>query len=119
MTIRYKDLPDQGELRIDSVSALPSDLRPTSVERRPDGFVMAHSESGNHHVLSGDVDVLERTDTRTGMDILYAIVKEGGAKLWQDAGTPHKPVMLDEGIYSFRTKREYDPFAEEVRRVAD
>lgn len=37
----------------------------------------------------------------------------------QDAGNAHETQVLEPGIYEFRISREYDPFADQIRRVAD
>ena len=110
---------NQGEVRIDRIEAMPDGAQTKKMERSPKGYIISHSESGHHHLLDGDVEVLERTDNvPTGMRMLYAIVKEPG-RLYQDAATPHQPIDLDPGIYEMRVKREYDPFAEQARQVAD
>lgn len=110
----------QGEAKVFRVDALPEDLVPMP-DRTASGLaIISHSESGHHHVLTRPgIEVLERTkDVPTGMRILYAIVKEPTA-LKQDAHVPHQPVNLDPGIYEIRIQREYDPFSEQARRVAD
>lgn len=110
---------NQGEIRVNRIDALPEvEMRPHA-EKIGAAFVISHSEQGNHHVIDGDVEVMERTqDVPAGMRILYAIVKAPTA-LRQDAATPHKAIPLPPGIYEMRLKREFDPFAEQVRRVAD
>lgn len=118
MTVKFKSLPDQGEIRIDRIEAIPACKTKPFTERGAKGWIISHSEQGNHHVLGGDCDVMERVDVPTGARILYAIVKEP-TRLFQDAAVPHDPVDLDPGIYEFRLKREFDPFAEQARRVAD
>lgn len=80
--------------------------------------IISHSESGNHHVLDGCVAVMEKPDAPEGMRILYALLEEPTA-LIQDASDAHGSHMLDPGIIEFRIAREFDPFAEQVRRVAD
>lgn len=109
---------NQGEIRIDRIDAIPEGQTKPFTERNAKGAIISHSESGHHHILEGGAEVMERVDAPEGARILYAIVKEP-TRLFQDAGTPHDPVMLDAGIYEFRIKREFDPFAEEARRVAD
>ena len=112
-------IANQGEIRIDRVGAVPDFKTCPFEERNEKGFIISHSEQGHHHILGGDVEVLERTESvPAGARILYAIVKSP-AKLFQDATVPHAPVDLGEGIYEFRIKREYDPFAKQARRVAD
>jgi hypothetical protein len=88
------------------------------VERTSKGWIVSHSESGNHHILTGG-EVMERTDNvRPGMAVLYALLDEP-ASLIQDATVPHEGYDLSPGIYEFRISREFDPFAEQARRVAD
>lgn len=111
-------IANQGEIRIDRIDEIPEDKTQAFTERNDKGFIISHSEQGHHHILGGDVDVLERVSAPAGARILYAIVREP-TKLFQDAAVPHQPIHLDPGIYEFRIKREFDPFAEQVRQVAD
>lgn len=110
----------QGEVRVYKIDAIPADI----VTRKPElnahgAAIISHSEQGHHHVI-GDAEVIERTDNvPAGMAIFYAIVKDP-TSLKQDAATPHKSIPLDaDSIYELRVAREYDPFSEQVRRVAD
>lgn len=111
-------IANQGEIRIDRIAAMPEIAAKPFTEKNGKGWIISHSEQGHHHILGGDCEVMERVDAPTGARILYAIVKEP-ARLFQDAVVPHDPVDLDPGIYEFRLKREFDPFAEQARRVAD
>ena len=108
----------QGEIRIVKIDALP-DMESKPGEKIDGAWVISHSESGNHHVLDGG-DVLERTDkVPEGMRILYAAIDEV-TSLRQDAGgNPHEKFDLEPGFYEFRISREYDPFMEQARIVAD
>lgn len=108
----------QGEVRIVKIDAMPKGMTTKPVEKLRKGFIISHSESGHHHLLTGG-DVMERTDkVPAGMQQFYAILDEP-QKLIQDAATPHGGYTLDPGIYRFDVSREYDPFAEQARRVAD
>lgn len=108
----------QGEVRIVKIDALPETMDTQTVERIGSGYVISHSESGHHHVLTGG-DVMERTsNVPAGMQIFYAMLDEP-QQFVQDAANPHGGYDLDPGIYEFRVSREFDPFAEQVRRVAD
>lgn len=118
MSINRTPIANQGEIRVDLLSEAPGyDVREFT-ERNAKGHIISHSESGHHHILGGDCEVMERVDAPVGMRILTAIVREP-TKLFQDAATPHETVSLEPGIYELRIKREYDPFAEQARRVAD
>jgi hypothetical protein len=108
----------QGEVRIARISELPADMETTSVERIASGYIISHSESGHHHVLTGG-EVMERTDkVPAGMRIFYALL-DAPASLVQDAPVPHEGFDLAPGIYQFTISREYDPFAAQARIVAD
>jgi len=108
----------QGEITIIEIATLPDNIQTKPAERSDKGWIIAHSKSGHHHVLTGG-DVMERTtDVPAGMQVLYALLEEP-ASLVQDAQTPHGSYDLPSGLYEFRIAREYDPFAEQARRVAD
>ena len=116
----------QGEITIiahldehgQPLTALPGGIETKPAQRTAKGWIISHSESGHHHVLTGG-EVLERTDhVPEGMQVLYALL-DGPAELVQDADTPHGSFSLPAGLHEFRIAREYDPFAEQARRVAD
>lgn len=107
----------QGEVTIIKIDALPPGVktRPATQRTARGHVIISHSESGHHHVVASG-EVLERVDPPQGMQIFYAIFP--GALL-QDAPTPHESFDLPDEFYEFRVAREYDPFAEQARRVAD
>lgn len=108
----------QGEITIILIDALPANMETKPVERCAVGHIISHSESGHHHCLTAG-EVMERTnDVPQGMQIIYALLDKPAA-LVQDAPVPHDGYDLAPGIYEFRVSREYDPFAEAARRVAD
>lgn len=109
----------QGEITIYKIGALPKDAVEAKVERTQRGPIISHSESGHHHVLDRpDVKVFEKKNPAKGMAVLYAIL-DNPTGLVQDAPVPHEGYTLDKGIYEFRIAREFDPFSEQARRVAD
>lgn len=119
----FKTNGAQGEVNFRRISALPEDgssgLTVLSPERGL--LIVGHSESGHHHGFRAEpgVTVLERTKgVPAGMKIFYAIL-ENPTALIQDAAAPHDAVAFDAGIFEFKISREYDPFAEQARRVAD
>ena len=93
-------------------------MKTKPAEKTLKGFIVSHSESGHHHLLTGG-DVMERMDNvPAGMQIFYGILDEP-ASFIQDAGNAHGGYDLEAGNYEFRVSREFDPFAEQARRVAD
>lgn len=108
----------QGECTIRRIDALPVSLETKPVERTKAGFIISHSEQGHHHILTGG-DVLERVDrVPEGMQIFFAILSEP-QQFIQDAANPHGGYDLPAGIYEFRISREFNPFLDEARKVAD
>ncbi len=109
----------QGEITIIKIDVAPADFDTmTPAQKVALGSVISHSESGNHHVLT-EGTVMERTkDVPQGMRVLYAILDKPG-ELVQDAVVPHGKYSLAAGIYEMRIAREFDPFAEQARQVAD
>mgnify|MGYP003509607273 CR=1 FL=1 len=107
----------QGEVTIIKIDRIPENAKTKpATERNAKGqLIISHSESGHHHVVM-DGEVLECTDAPNGMQIFYAIFPRA---LVQDAPTPHESYDLPDQFYEFRIAREFDPFAEEARRVAD
>lgn len=119
MTMKLTNVGAQGEVMIFRChGALPAGLKPLDdldARGRP---IIGHSESGHHHVLEQAVEVLEHPEPPQGMRILYALL-DAPTALIQDAATPHAPHLLEPGLYQFRIAREYDPFIEQARLVAD
>lgn len=114
----FNEAAAQGEVNIKRVVNLPSDLIPVSADNG--AFVIGHSESGHTHVIDAPgVEVMEQTaGVPEGMRILYAIVNNP-TSLRQNASNPHEQIKLDPGMYAFKISREFDPFADQARRVAD
>lgn len=113
-------IAQQGEVKVYKIDAVPAGIQTRAPERNAHGAaIISHSESGHHHVIA-NADVMERVDNvPTGMRIFYAIAKTATA-LRQDAATPHKHIPIEaDSIYELRVSREYDPFAEQARQVAD
>ena len=109
----------QGEVRMQPIASIPScEMR--RVDAKDGVIIVGESESHHHHVLDADgVTVMERTSgVPEGMRVLYAIV-EKPTRLRQTAGNPHGAHTIEPGKYVIPIKREYDPFLEQARRVAD
>lgn len=118
ITKRYTPIA-QGEITcFPCEGTLPEGLVAMTEADRHGRPIISHSESGNHHVLDRAVTVLEKPDAPEGMRILYALLDEP-TQLIQDASDAHGKHDLPAGLYEFRIAREFDPFSEQVRRVAD
>ena len=113
------NVQQQGEVYVEKIEEVPDGLNAFTGEMSAGAYVISHSESGHHHVIdAADCMVMEHPEPPAGMQILYAIVKNP-ASLRQNAANAHEAADLDPGIYELRIAREFDPFEEEVRRVAD
>ena len=109
----------QGEIFIRKITELPDELTEHADVNEAGQPIISHSESGNHHVLERPVKVMKVKSPRKGLDIFYAILDEANA-LVQDAQVPHDRHDFEAGeIIEMRISREYDPFTEQARRVAD
>ena len=109
----------QGEVRMEPIKEIPEcGLR--QIEAKNGVIIVGESESHHNHVLDADgVTVMERTtDVPRGMRILYAIV-EKPTRLRQTAGNPHGAHTIEPGKYEIPIKREFNPFTEQARMVAD
>ena len=109
----------QGEISIFAVGDLPNGLVPFTDQDKLGRPIISHSENGNHHLLDASgITVMEKPDAPGGMRILYALLNEP-TLLFQDAGDAHGEHILPAGVIEFRLAREYDPFSEQIHRVAD
>ncbi len=107
----------QGEVVIIKIDRIP-ECNSKPAERIEAGVILSHSEQGHHHVLTGG-DVVERVqDVPDGLQIFYAAIANA-ERVRQDAAVPHDAIELPPGNYEFRISREWDPFGEQARRVAD
>lgn len=107
----------QGEAffrRVDGVTGAVKEVAPEGGK-----VIVAHSETGHHHVMdASSVTLLERTEgVGEGLRILYMIVDEPTALEHLRGHDTHEPILFNPGTYEVRLQREYTP--EGYRRVAD
>lgn len=108
----------QGEIRAFRIDAIPADATPMG--RENGHFIIGHSETGHHHVLTAErVQVFAAKQTPQGMTVLFAILESPGSLEHLRGHDTHAPHAFEPGNYMFRTDREYDPYAELARRVMD
>ena len=109
----------QGEIRMFRVDEIPDGVK--TLKHENGHLIIGHSETGHHHVLVADrVQVFESETAPEGMRVLYAILESHGELQHLRAHDTHKSHAFQPGDkIMFRTDREYDPYAELARRVAD
>jgi len=108
------DLPAfQGDLCVFRIDEIPANA--TSAKPDGDVYIVAHSETGHHHVIERPkAEVFEAAD-----DAFVAYVRSlGDAKIeHKRAFDTHETIMLPAGNYEIRRQRESAP--EGFRRAAD
>lgn len=109
----------QGEVRMFRIDKVPANARPVEKERGL--WIIGHSESGHDHILEAErVKVFSDPEAPQGMTVLYAILDSAGSLNHLRGYDTHAPHSFQPGdTIMFRTDREYDPYAELARRVAD
>lgn len=109
----------QGEAFFRRISDIPAGTEYVTSKPENGKFIVAHSESGHHHVVDADgVELLERTDdVGEGLRVLYMIVENPTTLEHLRSTDTHEPILFNEGIYEVRLQREYTP--EGFRAVAD
>jgi len=121
--IKVKYIHAHGEVNFFKITEGGIDLKDyvdlTEVNESGD-YIVGHSESGHHHLLGREsVKVFKKKRPRSeGMEMLYAVV-EKATNIKQDAANPHGSQIIEPGQYLIGISREYDPFAQQARRVAD
>lgn len=105
----------QGDLLIRRIENLPEGLQPMKAENG--NFIVAHSETGHHHVIAErpGVEVFDGTDPL----VSYLRVVEQTEVTLEHLRNfdTHEPLTIKGGTYEIRRQREYTP--EGWRKVAD
>ena len=120
----FKKIAAQGELTIHRVGPVPrkkvtTGYTPLALEG--ERFIVGHSETGHHHVLSrtDGVEVMVLNKPPEGMKILRAILENPTSLDHLREHDTHESIMLEPGEYEIRVAREYDPYAELARQSQD
>jgi hypothetical protein len=116
--ITFKNQAAQGDLMIRRVDSLPAGVKPMKAENG--AFIVAHSETGHHHIIAerpnvqmfttddpmvGYLQVIEATDaTETLLEHLRSF-------------DTHKTIAIPAGTFEIRRQREHTP--EGWRQVQD
>ena len=103
----------QGDMLIIPIKVIP--VSATAAKPEGDHFILAHSETGHHHVIErAKAEVYEAAD-----DAFIAYVKALAPAdiTHQRPHDTHETVQLTPGNYEIRRQREY--VAEGFRKAAD
>ena len=121
----FKFCAAQGEITILRIGDVPAGRKKragyTPLAMENGKYIIGHSETGHHHILSGTAgaDVMSLDRPPEGMRILYAILNEPMSLDHQREHDTHESIALPPGEYEFRIAREYDPYAELARQSMD
>lgn len=113
MTKHFEKQAAQGDMLLRRIDKLPDGLVPAKAEGGL--FVVAHSETGHHHVVK------ERSAQllidKTNAFIAYLNVLEACELEHLRSFDTHEALALEPGVYEVRRQVEYTP--EGWRRAAD
>ena len=112
----FKNQAAQGDLFIKRIKTLPE----SAISINPDNgfYIMAHSETGHHHVVEAVPGCEVYQDSEDPMTMYMKVIDatEVTLKHLRSFDT-HAPIDFLKGIFRFRRARERTP--EGWRRVAD
>lgn len=112
----FKTVAAQGDIYIRRIDRLPKGCVP--VPPTNDKHILAHSETGHHHVMLAERVKVHKLPTDDGKLLrLFFEVEEPTPLEHLRPFDTHEPIMFDKGVYEARRQREYTP--EGFRAVAD
>ncbi len=114
----FRDQAAQGDLLIRRVDAIPASAKPMKAEGG--NFIVAHSETGHHHVIAErpGVRVFVTEDPMVSYLLVIEATEKTEALLEHLRGhDTHETIAIPAGNFELRRQREYTP--EGWRRVAD
>lgn len=114
----FKNQAAQGDLLIRRIDKLPAGIQ----AMKPEGgnFIVAHSETGHHHVIAerSGVSVYTSNDPLVSYLQVIEATEQAETLLRHLRGhDTHETIAISPGIYELRRQREYTP--EGWRRVED
>ena len=106
----------QGDLFIRRIDTLPKNIKPLKPVNGQ--FIVAHSETGHHHVIEADLGCKVYEDEKDPMTLYLEIIDATEVTLRHlRSFDTHKPIAFLKGIFRFRRARERTP--EGWRKVQD
>jgi len=93
----------------------PVEKMPKGKAQKHNSFVVGHSETGHHHVLTStkEFEIVDSGEERA------VLLKEVGKLFHQKDHDVHETQVLAPGAYKVYHKKEYNPFTKIVQRVWD
>jgi hypothetical protein len=122
MNKTIQEIAAQGDVTFVKIAELPKGikLQPAPVDSSANGFVVAHSETGHHHVarLIGGAQFLVPQVPTSGSVAYLQSENEIDIDHLRDFDT-HKSLKLSPGIWEVRRQREWSPERNMSDTVAD
>jgi hypothetical protein len=109
----------QGDVLLRKVAALPENIELERVSPEAKGLVLAHGKvTGHAHVVDPDLAslYLEKAQTPSTSARRFLEVALANCFIIHDE---HAPMPVELGVYEVIRQREYSPWDDEVRYVAD
>jgi hypothetical protein len=115
MTKTFTNQAAQGDMLLRRIDKLPEGLELSKDEERPGYYILAHSETGHHHVI-------EKTNAQLLIDktnefIAYLEVSEPSEIKHLREHDTHESITVPKGLYEIRRQVEYTP--QGLRRAQD
>lgn len=114
----FKNKAAQGDVYFTRIAALPAGLKPVKPENGH--FIVAHSETGHHHVIeaSPNVEFFQTDDPLTAyLRVIEATEETEVALRHLRAWDTHESIAFKPGVYKVRYESEHTP--EGWRKAAD
>lgn len=114
----FEKIAAQGEIMVTRIDKMPDGLVPVEAENGV--FIIGHSETGHHHVMTMErTRVFRDPNAPAGMNVLYAILDAPNALIHNRDFDTHQPIALQPGMYEISSGREFDHYAALARTQAD
>lgn len=118
MNIKFQDQAAQGDLLIRRIHTIPANAKPMAAEAG--SFIVAHSDTGHHHVIAARPNVQVFTTDDPMVSYLQVIEATDATETLLEhlrSFDTHKTIVIPSGVFELRRQREYTP--EGWRRVQD
>ena len=114
----FKNQAAQGDLLIRRIDSIPAEAKPVQAEKG--NYIVAHSETGHHHVIAERQNVTLYASNDPMVSYLQVVEATDATETVLEhlrSFDTHEAISIPPGNYEMRRQREYTP--EGWRRVAD
>ena len=108
------ELYRHGDILLRRIKDMPSKR---GLIKRTEPIVEYGEVTGHAHRLVGEVEVY--AEQEAGQTASYVVVPETVKESVKLVHEEHNTIELEPGVYQVTRQREYNPYTQEARRVAD